>query len=228
MAAGVSRGLLFPDLEPEAIAEGWLPEVPPMTSYQILDALASRHPMDGYNGPGRWVYVREVMETTGAYADCQRFDAVAIGLVPSVKYARVIYEVKVSRADWLRELKPKLRLRRPDGGWEPIASHEQGQRLIASRVSRWWDGAAIEEYAKWDAAVSLSTEFWIAAPPRVVQIHELPPEAGLVEIRPYGEGLRPKVVRPAPVRDTANPDAGFWASVLRRAAVLRTPGSGAA
>lgn len=99
--------LLWPELEPSEVEEGWLADVPQAASRDVIEAIATRHPMDGYNGkPGRWVFLREVQASTGAYSDVQRFDAVAIGLVPSVKYARVVYEVKVSRSDWLRELKP--------------------------------------------------------------------------------------------------------------------------
>ena len=94
----MSRGLLFPDLEPDDVSQGWLVDVPSVTSGQVLDAVSRRHSMDGWNGrPGRWVFMREVCATTGQWGDQQRFDALAVGLVPSVKYARVVYEVKVSK-----------------------------------------------------------------------------------------------------------------------------------
>lgn len=75
-------------------------------------------------------------------------------------------------------------------------------------------------YNKWDEAVALSTEFWYAAPPRCILPEELPPEAGLLEVRLWGQDREPRarIVRKAPVRDTANPGPEFWASVLRRAA----------
>jgi hypothetical protein len=213
----VTARVLWPDLEPEAIERGWLAEMPELklSSAQVCAALAARHPMDGWNGkPGRWVFALEVQETTGIYGDAQRFDAVAVGLVPSLKYARIVYEVKVSRSDWLRELKPRWDVRynghrrRMD-----IRSDEDRDLLTAS-------GFTVAECNKWDAALAVSTEFYIAAPARVVQIAELPPEAGLVEIRPWGspDALRARVVRPAPVRDTPLPDAGFWASMLRSVA----------
>lgn len=211
----VSR-LLWPELEPGETADGWLPEFAPVTSAQVLAAVARRHSMDGFNGPARWVFVREVQAATGHYSSVQRFDAVAVGLVPSVKYARVVYEVKVSRADWLRELKPisevtygghrMSRRRTADYGVTPDELRTSGYEVVEQR--------------KWDAALAVSTEFWVAAPPRCVQLDELPPEAGLVEVRPWGADgeLRSRVVRAAPVRDTPNPDPAFWAAVLRRAA----------
>lgn len=84
-------------------------------------------------------------------------------------------------------------------------------------------GYHVEFVRKWDEALAISTEFWIAAPPKVVLPDELPPEAGLVEVRPWGPSreLRPKVVRKAPVRETPIPDIGFWASTLREAAARR-------
>ena len=154
-------------------------------------------------------------ESTGLWGQGQRFDAVAVGLVPSVKYARVVYEVKVSRGDWLRELKPLVEL-------------SQHGQLLPRRIPGWTGsvdelreaGWATRDYRKWDAALAVSTEFWVAAPPRCVQIDELPPEAGLIEVRPWGSAgeLRAKVVHQAPVRETPIPDAGFWAAILRRVA----------
>lgn len=226
-------GLLWPELEEADQQAGWLPEVP-VSTHQVVEAIGRRHPMDGYNGePGRWVFFREVPAATGSYGDVQRFDAVAIGLVPSVDYARVVYEVKVSRSDWLRELKPIPDVRASYNG-HPFRRVSAGDaRRIATRIAkgddpsdtRWYQYQVVGEYRKWDAALEVSTEFWIAAPPRVVQLDELPPEAGYLEVRPWGKAgeLRAKVVRTAPVRDTPQPDQAFWAGLLRRAAGMRTP-----
>lgn len=207
--------LLFPDLAPEDVAQGWLPDPPLVTSAQVIDALARRHPMDGYNGmPGRWVFVREVQAATGSYGDVQRFDALAVGLVPSVKYARVVYEVKVSRADWLRELRPVAEVHDEFGrfGGMRAAAIARNAALLPQYV--------VEQRRKWDAGFALSTEFWFAAPPRCILADELPPGAGLLEIRLWGQAREPraKVVRPAASRKTPNPDADFWAAVLRKAA----------
>jgi hypothetical protein len=224
----VSR-LLFPDLAPEDEAAGFLPDLPTLTSAQVLAAVSRRHPMDGFSGrPAHWVFCREVQAATGQYADVQRFDAVAVGLVPSVKYARVIYEIKVSRADWLREMRPIPDVVENFGYGERRMDPRRARRVAAAlaveetpnnALSRtWWK--VVGEYRKWDLALSLSTEFWIAAPPRVVQLDELPPEAGLVEVRLWGKDREPRarVVRPAPVRDTPHPGPEFWAAFLRRAA----------
>lgn len=218
----MSGRVLFPELEPDVVAEGWLVEPPSLTAAQVLEAIALRHPMDGFRGmPGRWVFVREVQATTGVYADVQRFDAVAIGLVPSNKYARVVYEIKVSRSDWLAELRPRLEVLDELG--RRLSTHTARhvvQGLLTEDNSPWLKGLTRREFRKWDAALELSTEFWYAAPARCILESELPPEAGLVEIRAWGPAreLRPRVVRAAPVRETPHPDAGFWAAVLRRAA----------
>jgi hypothetical protein len=189
-----------------------------MTASEVLDAIAKRHRMDGWNGPGRWVFCREVNEATGLWGQGQRFDAVAVGLVPSVNYARVIYEVKVSRSDWLRELRPltevvDLRGRLASRRVKAIALGANDEKLAEI-------GLVVTQRAKWAAALALSTEFWIAAPPFVVQREELPAEAGLVEVRPWGRDreLRPRVIREAPVRATPTPGPEFWAAVLRRTA----------
>jgi hypothetical protein len=216
--------LLWPELEADAEASGWRADtfLPTLTSGQVLDAVSRRHPMDGFGGmPGRWVFCREVQAATGSYSDNQRFDAVAIGLVPSTKYARVVYEVKISRADWLRELRPLAEVRY--GGHrmsrKSVAAYSGEQGLDELRTA----GYQVAEQHKWDAALAVSTEYWVAAPPRCVQVSELPPEAGLLEVRAWGKAreMRARIVRPAPVRDTPVPDPGFWAAVLRRAAERR-------
>lgn len=195
-----------------------MPETPLLTSAQVLSALARRYPMDGFHGmPAHWVFVREVQASTGSYGDVQRFDAVAIGLVPSVKYARVVIEIKVTRSDWLRERRPITDVF--DAHGYRLSSHF-GRRAETVRSLRDDPHWRLVERRKWDEALAVSTEFWIAAPPRVVVPDELPPEAGLLEIRPWGpeRELRSRVVRQAPVRDTPVPGSGFWAAVLRRAA----------
>jgi len=189
--------VFWPDLEQAEVDDGWQPLfVEPehqMTSVQVLDALARRYPDDRWNGmPGRWLFLREVQEATGSYGDVQRFDALAVGLVPSVHYARVVFEVKVSRGDWLRELRP--------------------------RMHRWYHEPLPGN--KWDAALRLATEFWFVAPPRCILPTEVPEGCGFMEIRPWGPDreLRARVVVKAPKHDAPNPGPEFWSAVIRRAA----------
>lgn len=214
--------LLFPELGGAEQAEGWIAEPPAkVTAADVCAALDRRHdPGPSIGGmPGRWVFLREVQTATGQYGDVQRFDAVAIGLVPSVRYARVVYEVKVARSDWRHELKPVREVFDERGriqrGWRPEAiakADEPGYE--------WARGLHVRERLKWQAALDLSTEFYFAAPPRVILPEEVPAEAGLVEVRPWGPSreLRARVIKPAPVRDTPHPGPEWWAAVLRRAA----------
>lgn len=99
---------------------------------------------------GAGCFVREVQAATGGYGSVQRFDAVAIGLVPSNKYARVVYEVKISRGDWLRELRPQAEYisngfrRRSDAARRLAAKVQEGiiellpheEDPVASQVGR--------------------------------------------------------------------------------------------
>lgn len=187
-----------------------------MTAGTVLDALAARHDEGGWNGrPGRWVFLREVPAMTGSYEQTQRFDALAIGLVPSNGYARIVYEVKVARSDWLRELKPKPILRY-DGRLQAssgILAVRTDEELAAL-------GYTIEEQAKWAAAMAVATEFWYAAPVRTILPSELPAGAGLLEIRPWGRdgGFRARVARAADKLTNEQPGPEFWSSVLRHLA----------
>lgn len=218
---GMSAARVFwPDLGPADIEAGWQPalvDLPEsrLTAEQVLKALALRHHDERWNGmPGRWVFLTEVQEATGQYGDVQRFDALAVGLVPSVGYARVVYEVKVSRSDWLRELRPQFRV---------------GPRneVVTGRFVEQYRGAgyAVSEFNKWDAALRVATEFWYAAPPRCILPSEVPEGCGLVEVRPWGADreLRARVVVKAPKHDTPNPGPEFWSAVIRRAARRSEP-----
>lgn len=214
--------LLWPELGEDDAAAGWLPE--PGAGYKAADvigALERKHADFGgadWKTPAAWAVVREVQERTGVYGDAQRFDVVAIGLVPSVKYARIIYEVKVSRADWLRELKLVVDVIHRTG--HKLSSHlahrVNSDELIAA-------GYTVNHRTKWASALALSTEFYFAAPPRCILPSEVPEGCGLVEVRPWGaeREMRCRVVVKAPVRDTPNPGPEFWAAVVRRAATHR-------
>ncbi|MBP8055118.1 MAG: hypothetical protein KA314_04720 [Chloroflexi bacterium] len=68
---------------------------------QIYELLEMRHPV---NGMGEWATFRELNIGTGSFGG--RFiDFFAMNLWPSKNYLKVAYEVKVSRADFTKELK---------------------------------------------------------------------------------------------------------------------------
>ncbi|MGH2361611.1 MAG: hypothetical protein ACRDGM_13860 [bacterium] len=71
-----------------------------MTGEELLDRLARRHEAKN------WVFFVEFRIGTGYGKDAeQRVDAWAIDLYPSHRMERVAYEVKVTREDFLREIK---------------------------------------------------------------------------------------------------------------------------
>jgi hypothetical protein len=78
------------------------PPVPPLTAKEILKALRASYGQMGMP----WVLFDEFSPGTGASrgAAC-RIDAWALNCWPSGKFATVAYEVKISRADYLREMR---------------------------------------------------------------------------------------------------------------------------
>lgn len=71
-----------------------------MTSGQIKTALALKHP------PGKWAFIPEMPFSTGfGKGSDNRIDGFAIGLWPSEGFKRHAFEIKVSRSDFLREMK---------------------------------------------------------------------------------------------------------------------------
>ena len=76
-----------------------------MDVHFILGALQKRH------DPWAWILVTEVPTTLLQYTwprpqiKPRRIDAFAIALYASAHFERIAYEVKTSRADWLRELR---------------------------------------------------------------------------------------------------------------------------
>lgn len=86
----------------------------------VLDAQAILHALRRRHQPPVWVFFEELRVGTGfgwlMVGDTRikvdsAVDAWAMGTWRSSRYARVSYEVKVSRSDWLRELrKPQKRL----------------------------------------------------------------------------------------------------------------------
>jgi hypothetical protein len=72
------------------------------TEAQLLDMLRERHVGRAGNGP-RWAFATHVRDKAGFDAS-RTLDAVAMDTWPSSGLALHGYEVKCSRADWLREL----------------------------------------------------------------------------------------------------------------------------
>ena len=79
---------------------------------ELLEAVRRRH--GNYGGtPERWAFLEELRFGTG-WGDGaeQRIDAWAMALWASKTYQRIAYELKVSRADFLHEIKSPLKRRR--------------------------------------------------------------------------------------------------------------------
>ena len=78
-----------------------------MTSQDIIKALRARHGAAGRE----WAFFDELRAGTGyknrrkGFNPEQRFDAWAINLYPSKDHLAIAYEIKVSRSDFLHELK---------------------------------------------------------------------------------------------------------------------------
>lgn len=74
------------------------------TEAELLSALKARHAVSGNGGAGRYAFLTHVR--TGAAWDQQEIDAIAVCLWPSDKHSILGFEVKCSRTDWLREIRP--------------------------------------------------------------------------------------------------------------------------
>jgi hypothetical protein len=149
----------------------------------ILKALRRRHLEK------EWAFFEELRAGTGyrkSWASTgpvpdnphQRFDAWAINLYLSKNFLRVAYEIKVSRSDFLYELK-----------------HPE----------------------KREQALQLSNCFYFVAPVGLIKPEELPPEAGLIEVKDEWES-RLKVR--ALIRPGNMPTWQFFASIARRMQLL--------
>lgn len=76
----------------------------------IIAALQKRHQWNGGNG---WLFLTELRIGTGFGRDAeQRLDAWAMAMWPSRGHERVAYEIKVSRSDFLAELKNPAKRKR--------------------------------------------------------------------------------------------------------------------
>ena len=74
------------------------------TEGSLLAALRQRHAFSANGGSGRYAFLTHVR--TGAAFDQQEMDALAVALWPSEHHDLHAFEVKCSRTDWLREIKP--------------------------------------------------------------------------------------------------------------------------
>lgn len=74
------------------------------TEAELLDALRRRFTFSGNGGAGRYAFLTHVR--TGAAWDQQEIDAVVFCLWSSDKHSLMGFEVKCSRTDWLREIRP--------------------------------------------------------------------------------------------------------------------------
>lgn len=74
------------------------------TEAELLAALRQRFTVSGNGGAGRYAFMTHVR--TGAAWDQQEIDAVVVCLWPSDVHSILGFEVKCSRTDWLREIRP--------------------------------------------------------------------------------------------------------------------------
>jgi hypothetical protein len=160
------------------IAQPLLPAIAPKVDSKFITESLCRHYTDRMASQGRYVCFAELRTSTG-YSPIKAqsiIDLWAMDLWPSGDLRRIAFEVKISRGDFLRELKdPRKR-----------------------KYALLW-----------------SNEFLFATPEGLVDVAELPPEAGLVEVRDDGS-LCWRVA--APWRDTPAPSWRFFAAVARRVA----------
>lgn len=90
------------------------PKEPKATEGELLQLLDRRHAKSGNGGSGEFAFLTHV-RNDGGFNASRTFDAVAVSLWPSRGYAIDVYEVKVSRSDWLRELKDPAK---SEAAWE--------------------------------------------------------------------------------------------------------------
>ena len=84
------------------------PRRPTLTSAALIEILAQAL----HSRRSEWLFFRELRVGTGrSNSNLQRLDAFALNTLPHTAMRRVCYEVKVSRADFLCELKHPLKRR---------------------------------------------------------------------------------------------------------------------
>lgn len=87
---------------------------PKATEAELLQLLERKHAKQGNGGSGEFAFLTHV-RNDGGFAATRTFDAVAVSLWPSRGYAIDVFEVKVSRSDWMRELKDPAK---SEAAWE--------------------------------------------------------------------------------------------------------------
>lgn len=75
----------------------------PLTENVVLELLRQRHTAAKNTGSGEHAFLTHVRNAAG-FSATRTFDAVAVNLWPSRGLGITVYEVKVSRSDWQREL----------------------------------------------------------------------------------------------------------------------------
>jgi hypothetical protein len=91
-----------------AVAAMPSPALRPTSAEELLDIVQSAL----HASPSEWLFFRELRVGTGRRNNnAQRVDAFALNCLPHLAMKRVCYEVKVSRADFLGELRTPLKRR---------------------------------------------------------------------------------------------------------------------
>lgn len=150
------------------------------TEKTVLDAIEPRYRKPGNGGSGEYAFLRQVRNAAGFDAT-RTFDAVAVHLWPSRGFVTDVIEVKVSRSDWLRELK---------------------------------------DPAKAEAAFVIGDRFIVAAPSGIIQVGELPPGWGLLEVTE--KRTRMSVAPECRSKGRTTFPAGFVVAMLRAAGAAAT------
>lgn len=145
------------------------PRVP--TEKDILDGLQKLHDADS------WAFLRQVREKTGAESG-RYADAVAMGLWPSRGLELHGFEVKVSRSDWLRELK------------DPAKAE-----AVASRCDRWWIVCPAGVIEKNELPSKWGCYIWDGDELKLAQRAELLASAGKDLDRPFVASLLRRAVQ---------------------------------
>lgn len=87
---------------------------PKATEAELLRLLDRKHAKQGNGGSGEYAFLTHV-RNDGGFSATRTFDGVAVSLWPSRGYAIDVFEVKVSRSDWMRELKDPAK---SEAAWE--------------------------------------------------------------------------------------------------------------